>query len=25
MLTGTCHCAAHWTLEGDPGSITACN
>ena len=25
-LTGTCHCgAAHWTLEGDPGSITACN
>ena len=26
MLTGTCHCgAAQWTLEGDPGSITACN
>ncbi len=26
MLTGTCHCgAAHWTLAGDPGSITACN
>lgn len=26
MLTGTCHCgAAHWTLEGDPGGITACN
>jgi hypothetical protein len=26
MLTGYCHCqAAHWSLEGDPGSITACN
>ncbi|MER8695873.1 GFA family protein [Mesorhizobium opportunistum] len=26
MLTGTCHCGAtHWTLEGDPGPITACN
>lgn len=26
MLTGTCHCGAtSWTLEGDPGSITACN
>jgi hypothetical protein len=26
MLTGTCHCgAARWTLEGDPGGITACN
>jgi hypothetical protein len=26
VLTGTCHCGAtHWTLEGDPGSITACN
>ena len=26
MLIGSCHCgAAHWTLEGDPGSITACN
>ena len=26
MLTGTCHCgAAHWTLEGDPGGVTACN
>lgn len=26
MITGSCHCgAARWTLEGDPGSITACN
>ena len=26
VLTGSCHCGdAHWTLEGDPGSITACN
>ena len=26
MLKGSCHCgAAHWMLEGDPGSITACN
>ncbi|MDP1615727.1 GFA family protein [Phenylobacterium sp.] len=26
MLTGSCHCGqSHWTLEGDPGSITACN
>lgn len=26
MLIGTCLCGkAHWTLEGDPGSITACN
>lgn len=26
MLMGSCHCGrAHWTLEGDPGSITACN
>ena len=26
MLTGTCHCGeTSWTLEGDPGSITACN
>jgi hypothetical protein len=26
MLTGHCHCGgSHWTLEGDPGSITACN
>jgi hypothetical protein len=26
LLTGTCHCgAAHWTPEGDPGGITACN
>lgn len=26
MLTGTCHCGkTHWTFEGDPGSITACN
>jgi hypothetical protein len=26
MLRGSCHCgAAHWTLEGDPGSVTACN
>ena len=25
-MTGTCHCGgANWTLEGDPGSITACN
>ena len=25
-LTGSCHCgAARWTLDGDPGSITACN
>lgn len=25
-LTGQCHCGAvHWTFEGDPGSITACN
>ena len=25
-LKGTCHCGgAHWTLEGDPGGITACN
>lgn len=25
-LRGDCHCgAAHWLLEGDPGSITACN
>lgn len=25
-LIGTCHCgAAHWTLEGDPGPVTACN
>lgn len=25
-LAGSCHCGgAHWTLEGDPGSITACN
>ena len=24
MLKGTCHCgAAHWTLEGDPGPVTA--
>lgn len=26
MVKGSCHCgAAHWALEGDPGSITACN
>ena len=26
MLKGSCHCGnAKWTLEGDPGSITACN
>ena len=26
MLTGICHCgSARWTLEGEPGSITACN
>lgn len=26
MLAGSCHCGAtHWTLEGDPGGITACN
>jgi hypothetical protein len=26
MLMGTCHCgSAQWTLEGDPGVITACN
>ena len=26
MITGTCHCgAAHWTLEGNPGRVTACN
>ncbi|GAA4754114.1 GFA family protein [Sphingomonas daechungensis] len=26
MLKGACHCgSATWTLEGDPGSITACN
>ena len=26
MLTGSCHCgAAGWTLEGDPGPVTACN
>ena len=25
-LTGACHCGwAHWTLDGDPGSITICN
>lgn len=26
MLKGTCHCGATgWMLEGDPGSVTACN
>lgn len=26
MLSGTCHCgAASWHLQGDPGSVTACN
>ena len=25
-LRGDCHCGgAHWLLEGDPGSVTACN
>ena len=25
-LSGSCHCGdAGWTLQGDPGSITACN
>jgi len=25
-MKGTCHCGAlEWQLEGDPGSITACN
>ncbi len=25
-LEGTCHCRnAGWTIEGDPGSVTACN
>jgi hypothetical protein len=25
-VIGSCHCGdIHWTLEGDPGSITACN
>ena len=26
MLEGACHCGAvHWSLTGDPGSVTACN
>ncbi len=26
LLNGACHCGqVAWTLEGDPGSITACN
>ena len=26
ILEGACHCGgASWTLEGDPGSVTACN
>jgi hypothetical protein len=26
MLEGACHCGAlRWSLEGDPGGITACN
>jgi hypothetical protein len=26
MLTGSCHCGRSvWTLEGDPGVVTACN
>ncbi|MBW0150349.1 MAG: GFA family protein [Phenylobacterium sp.] len=26
MLTGSCHCGqSQWTLEGDPGPVTACN
>lgn len=26
LLSGACHCGqSGWTLEGDPGSITACN
>lgn len=26
MIEGICHCGgARWTLEGDPGPITACN
>ncbi len=26
MLKGSCHCGSlTWTLEGDPGSVTACN
>lgn len=26
MLLGHCHCeATHWSLDGDPGRITACN
>ena len=26
MLIGACHCGgAGWALEGDPGSVTACN
>ena len=26
MLKGTCHCGASgWTMEGEPGVVTACN
>jgi hypothetical protein len=26
MIEGSCHCGAcRWTLEGDPGTATACN
>jgi len=26
LLQGACHCGgAHWTMEGDPGPVTACN
>lgn len=26
MLTGSCHCGnVHWSFDGDPGSVTACN
>ena len=26
LLIGACHCgSAGWTLEGDPGPVTACN
>ncbi len=26
MLTGTCHCGnAHWSFDGMPDSVTACN
>ena len=26
ILTGSCHCSeTYWTLDGDPGPVTACN